>query len=295
MTQVRYGFLSLIFLTFSLEIKAQESFGEKPELVFNNIYDFNLLTADSLVAMEMPLQADSALWNLLSANVAWMQILAGNVEDEYWNKQFSDRILKAKRNLKSKRTKENDKLFYFIIVHAFKTRHELLGENYLNAAADLNTCIDQISQSFGRETEYEPFYLTSGLYYYFMSRAYEDYFILRPYLSMFPDGDKTKGLSYLNRLTKNEDVFLRNESNYFLMRIYLDLEEEYDLAKAYAEALVEENPNNLIFSLYHIKILQKLDFEAVTKEVMKYKSRVQGNNQLTALQKEHFLNELNME
>lgn len=293
LTQVKYVSLSLILLTLSIEIKAQDSFGEKPELVFNNIYNFKLLTADSLVAMEMPRQADSALWNLLSANVAWVQILASNVEDEYWNNQFSDRILKAKLDLEAKGARDNDKLFYFIIVHAFKTRHELLRVNYLSAASDLNTCIDQISKSFGRETEYEPFYLTSGLYYYFMSRAYEDYFILRPYLSMFPDGDKSKGLAYLNRLTKNENVFLRNESNYFLMRIYLDIEEEYELAWAYAKALIKENPNNLIFSLYHIKILHKLDSEALSQEVMKYKSRVKVNNQLTSVQKEHFLNELN--
>jgi len=286
-------FLTLLSAVLFVDARSQVTFGVKPEKVFRQLYDFNILSADSIVKNEIDLQPDSALWNLLSANVAWMEILAGNLENTYWNQQFKTRIKKAKQNLKRDGVEEHEKLFYYIIVHAFKTRHELLNDNYLNAASDLNTCIDQITESFGREEEFESFYLTSGLYYYFMAKAYEDYILMRPYLMFYPDGDEEKGLDYLNRLTQSENIFLRNEANYFLMRIYFDLEEEYAQANSYSALLVSENPNNLIYNLYHIRILQKMNSPLVWKETQSFREKVSENDQLSDHQKEHFINELN--
>jgi hypothetical protein len=291
-----------IFVSFILLISSntqsvfgQDYFGEEANAVFSDLYQFQMLSADTTVNREISSQPDSALWNLLSANVAWMEILAGNLEDPYWNGQFKERIKKAKRNLKREGLDQDDKLFYYIIVHAFKTRHELLNENYLNAASDLNTCIDQISESFGREGDYEPFYLTSGLYYYFMAKAYDEYILMRPYLMFYPDGDLEKGLSYLIRLTKSKDVFLKNESNYFLMRIFHDLEDDQERALGFAKNLVNQNPNNLIYRLYYIKILRKLDSPSIGREVQLYKEKVNSSSQISPSQRTHFLNELKKE
>lgn len=276
-------------------IQAQSYFGKEAGAVFEEIYDFKMLSADSIVNDHLTIKHDTALWNLLSANVAWMEILAGNLESDYWNTQFRKRIGRAKKDLKESDLSKDDKLFYYIIVHAFKTRHELLNDNYINAASDLNTCIDQISESFGREEEYTPFYLTSGLYYYFMAKAYEDYILMRPYLMFYPDGDMDKGLEYLNRLTSHEDVFLRNESNYFLMRIYFDLEEDFEKAIKYADKLVSDNPENLIYQLYQIKILRRLNPEKGVAKELEFKQSTNSNNQLNKQQKAHFLKELYVE
>lgn len=270
----------------------QDYFGEKANKVFSELYQFELHSADSMVKKEINEQADSALWNLLSANVAWMEILAGNIDDPYWNGQFKTRIKKAKQNLKKSGLDEDDKLFYYIIVHAFKTRHELLNDNYLNAATDLNTCIDEIAASFGREEDYEPFYLTSGLYYYFMAKAHADYILMRPYLMFYPDGNEEKGLSYLNRLTNSNNVFLRNESNYFLMRIYLDLEKDNKKALVFAKNLVLNNPNNLIYRLYYLKILTEMNSPLVKNEEIVFKELVSNNREIDKSQRLHFLNEM---
>ena len=288
------GVLFLLFMI-NVDCYAQDYFGKDANQVFEKIYQFKMLSADSIVKDKSPQMADSALWNLLSANVAWMEILAGNLEDEYWNGQFSKRIKTAKKDLKETGYHQNDKLFYYIIVHAFKTRHELLNDNYLNAATDLNTCIDQISESFGREEAYEPFYLTSGLYHYFMAKAYDDYILMRPYLMFYPDGDAQKGLNYLESLVNSENVFLKNESNYFLMRIYYDLEEEYSKALTYAKNLVNENPENLIYQLYYIKVLRHVDSYRVSNIEKEYIRLTQESSQLSKDQRQHFINELNKE
>lgn len=291
----RIGSLLVVLMTFFSNSYSQNYFGDDASKVFENIYQFKMLTADSIVKKQAPQMSDSAIWNLLSANVAWMEILAGNIEDEYWNKQFNTRIKKAKSSLKKKEIEEDDKLFYYIIVHAFKTRHELLNDNYLNAATDLNTCVDQISESFGREEEYKPFYLTSGLYYYFMAKAYDDYMLMRPYLMFYPDGDREKGLQYLNSLIKSDNVFLMNESNYFLMRIYYDLEKDNQRALEYANNLIKANSENLIYQLYYIKILRKTNSAKAELKEKEYIRLAQKSKQLSAEQREHFIQELNSE
>jgi hypothetical protein len=291
----RAGVFFVLLISLCNQSYSQDYFGSEADKVFQNIYQFKMLSADSMVKEQSPLMSDSALWNLLSAHVAWMEILAGNLDGDYWNKQFSTRIKKAKSNLKKAGVEGDDKLFKYIIVHAFKTRHELLNDNYLNAATDLNTCIDQISESFGREKDHEPFFLTSGLYYYFMAKAYDDYILMRPYLMFYPDGDREKGLKYLNSLTNSDNIFLENESNYFLMRIYYDLEEEYSLALKYAVHLVTANPTNLIYQLYHIKILREIDSVKSKFEETKYLKLIQDSKQLSKDQRDHFVRELSSE
>ena len=282
-----------ICLVFSNVIRSQSYFGTEADLVFNSLYGFNLSQSDSIVRANRASMQDTAVWNLLSANVSWMEILAGNMESPVWNAQFEKNIKASKRNLKENGIDEDDRLFYYIIVHAFKTRHELLNDNYINAANDLNTCVDQISESFGREDEYEPFYLTSGLYYYFMAKAHQDYLLMRPYLMFYPDGDMKKGLDYLGRLTTSSDIFLRNESNYFLMRIYYDLEKDFERALRYANNLVVKNPQNLIYRLYLIKILRALESDQLTDMEAIFASAVNSNVDLNSEQKKHFLEQLN--
>ena len=276
------------------QVQGQTYFTEKENAVFKNIYSYRMLTADSLVKAEKNL--NDAVWPLLSANVAWSEILAGNLENDQWNEQFRTGLKESKKLLDKKEDLSDEELFYFIIIHAFKTRHELLNNNYLNAASDLNTCIGQISDSFGKEEEYEPLYLTSGLYYYFIAKAYDDYKWLRPYLLLYPKGDSKKGLSYLYKLTTSSDVFLKNESNYFLMRIYYDLEKDYKRAEMHARYLLKYSPDNLIYRIYYLKIIEELgQSELYAAERLKYIQMTHGSPQLSTEQKQHFISLLDEE
>lgn len=290
--RLKFYILIISFSGFSAALQSQIVEGKEAALAFGYLYDFELVLADSIVQKELQSNPASAKWNLMSAYVAWSQILAGKLEDDYWNDRFNKDIRKAKEILKETKLETNEDLFAYIIVHAFKTRHELLNDNYLNAANDLNTCIDQISDSFGRENEYEPFHLTAGLYYYFMWLAYEDYFWIRPYLMLYPEGDKEKGLAYLTEMTKSSDAFLRNESLYFLMRIYYDLEKDYRLAKKYADILVSDNPNNLIYRLFQYRVALEIDEAHSTELRTEYLNQVNATKSLTGQEKDHFIREL---
>ena len=267
----------------------QDDLKQKVGKVFDLIYDYRLVSADSSIAAYEKQFPSHPVWPLLRANVAWWQILSGKLDDDELNRTFIDQLNTSKTLAKNYELNENEAAFSLIIINAFRTRFDLLNNNYLTAAGYLNACIDDISDSFGQEESYEPFHLTSGLYYYFMQKAHDDYPIMRPYLFFFPDGDKEKGLSYLKRCTTSKDVFLRDEATYFLMRIALDLDKKPEEALFYTSALLKRHPNNVIFRLFEINILHLLERAEDEKQAERqYLISLEANTELTEAQKDYF-------
>ena len=275
---------------------SQDRLKENVGVVFKQIYDYRLLSADSSISVFETERPNHPVWSLLRANLVWWQILSGGIEDDKLKKKFIYHLNESKDKAKNFLEDEDEAAFSLIIVNAFRTRFDLLDNNYLTAASYLNTCIDDISDSFGREEEYEPFYLTSGLYYYFMQKAHEDYPIMRPYLFFFPNGDKDKGMRYLLRCMQSEDIFLREEATYFLMRISFDLDKDPKSSLKYVTSLLNRYPNNLVFRLFEIKALRQLeDIDGVEKSESLYKEALELNNEFTSIQKTYYLSLLKLD
>lgn len=268
---------------------AQGELKAKVSSVFEQIYNYELVSADSSIAVYQRDFPDHPVWPLLKANVAWWQILSGKLDDDDLNKTFIDQLNASKALAKQYTNNADEAAFSLIIVNAFRTRFDLLNNNYLTAAGYLNACIDDISDAFGKEEQYEPFYLTSGLYYYFMQKAHDDYPIMRPYLFFFPDGDKQKGMAYLIKCSKSKDVFLRDEATYFLMRIALDLDDNPTAALLHVSELLKRHPHNVIFRLFERDIYDRLGrAEDKQRSERQYLASVAANNELTAQQKAYF-------
>ncbi len=286
--------LIVAFSVFSTRCVAQEDLKSKVGKVFELIYDYKLISADSSISMYEKQHPDHPVWPLLRANVAWWQILSGRLDDQQLNKKFLSQLNASKARAKSFDGSDDEAAFSLIIVNAFRTRFDLLHNNYLTAAGYLNACIDDISDSFGREPEYEPYYLTSGLYYYFMQEAHDDYPLMRPYLFFFPNGDREKGLAYLSRCAKSSDIFLREEATYFLMRIALDLEKQPEQALVHLNKLLKRYPDNVIFRLFEVDIYKQLgQTEKGLDAELLYRTAVNRNEELSLEQKTYFKELLN--
>ena len=287
-------FRSAVVLIVITAFNVSDSYGQdrlkdNVGVVFKQIYDYRLLSADSSISVFETERPNHPVWSLLRANLVWWQILSGGIEDDKLKKKFIYYLNESKDKAKNFLEDEDEAAFSLIIVNAFRTRFDLLDNNYLTAATYLNACIDDISDSFGREEEYEPFYLTSGLYYYFMQKAHEDYPIMRPYLFFFPDGDKQKGIDFLLKCSSSDDIFLREESTYFLMRIAFDLDKDPKQALGYVGSLLTRYPDNIIFRLFEIKALHSLNQEKeINFSEKSYRASVSGNPELTVSQKEYF-------
>ncbi len=256
--------------------------------VLAHIYDYEFSSATQMLDSLQGEQPSATEWHLLRANVAWWQILAGKVDDAELVKVFEANLDAVTQQL-DKKDLSLEETYQVILVRAFEARFALLDENYISGIRQLNACIDQISETFGSEGQFEPLYLTSGLYYYFMHHAHDDYLFLRPYLMFFPDGDKPTGLNYLERMSKAKDVFLRNEGHYFLLRIYYDLEKDYVKSRSHVNALLDRHPDNLIYRLFSYKIEVALGDEVQTEQERQlYLGSISRNSELDSDEKEFY-------
>ena len=297
MTVIRVSFILALLLMLGVKPSfCQDQLKENVSKVFKQVYDNKFVSADSSIARFQRENPNHPVWSLLRANLIWWQILSGGIEDDELHTQFVFYLNDSKSKAKNFLKEEDEAAFSLIIVNAFRTRFDMLNNNYLTAAGYLNACIDDISDSFGREEEYEPYYLTSGLYYYFMQKAHEEYPLIRPYLFFFPDGDIEKGMRFLLRCTESEDIFLREEATYFLMRISFDLDKDPRGSLKYVNTLLTRHPNNLIFRLFEIKALRQLeDSIGANKSEGLYKRSLEVNNELSTKQKTYYLSLLKIE
>lgn len=273
----------------SFHVFAQGYFNKEINHSFEKIYNYQLISADSIVSKELS-KTNTSEWQLLKVNVAWWQIVSGYNEDKYWNKTFLNQIDQTIKQIGKSNLEIDKNRYYFIILYAFRTRYDVFNDKYFSAVNHLNSCINQIKKSFEKEEEFEPFYLTSGLYYYFMAKAWENYPLMRPYLKIYPKGDKVKGLSYLYKIAKSPDIFLKSEANYFLMRIFYDMEKQYDKAAFHAEYLLKLYPENVMYRYYLIKILEDSGkTEEMQQQIIVYKKHLDKNSELSIAQKKYLL------
>lgn len=231
-------------------------FSKKLENGFIAIYNYKFEEALAITNGLKKTDPNNPRTYLLEANYWWWKILSG--EDTEGNYIKMEGCLdKAMSKIPKRKAKEyNDEELYNIInVYAYRSRIKLLQEKYIKGAQNLNTCIDFVEASFGKENRYELFKLTSGLYYYFVDYGYENYFLARAYLIFLPSGDKEKGLKFLKESAKSKDILVRTEACYFLMRTYCELEENYVEALNYLEPLTKLYPDNLLYRYHHCRIL----------------------------------------
>lgn len=180
--------------------------------------------------------------------------------------------------------------FFYIYLYAMQARLSLQNGSYLQAINSFNKWSAQVEQSLGKEDQFEGFYLTSGLYNYLTSMATQKYKFLRLYTLFYLEGDKELGLMQLEKAFKSDHPIWKTEAAYFLMRIFLDTEENALAAQPYAQWLTTTYPNNLIFQYYYLQILMALgQNEAAAAHTNEIKRLANQNPNISADQRNYFI------
>ena len=270
---------------------ASNKFKEDVYKGFSTIYNFQFLKADSIIKNLKKDYPEMAGTYILAANYYWWLIISGednkSVRINYLtNLELAlQKINKVKPNLLS-----DDDIYNLICIYAYKVRLDAMNKNYLKAFKDLNDCITILKFSFDKEIAYEPFNLTTGLYNYLIGQIKKKYPFLLVYTVFLPYGNKTKGLAMLQKITKSDDEILFAEANYFLMKIYLEEEDNMVKAENCCITLTNSYNSNLLYRYYYFKILLltgKKDESQKQLEILVQESNT--NNELTLLQKKHFI------
>jgi hypothetical protein len=154
----------------------------------------------------------------------------------------------------------------------------------------MKNCVDFIDISLGKEKAYPDFNLTSGLYNYLSDYGTRKYPFLVFYSLMYPRGNMLKGLEQLKVATQNDDEVIRTEAHYFLMKIYIELEKNYEEALYHASYLTEKHPGNLIFLYHYYQLLQLQGKAEMASEVKSdYKYQLKFNTHLSSRQKQYLI------
>ncbi len=101
---------------------------------------------------------------------------------------------------------------------------------------------------------YSDFYLSTGLYNYYVVQYPETHPAIKPLMLFFADGDKKTGLAQLETGAA-KGIFTRTEALYYLVHIYAKHEMQWARALAYSGRLHAQFPANLLFLVRHAEML----------------------------------------
>lgn len=274
--------------------KSNTSADVKPYVykAFQYIYNFEFKKADSVRTIVNKSFPGAPYTHLLNANYYWWRIISGEDAPENitnYNNVVSSAVAAVKGNKKA--SFSNEEIFVFINLYAFRVRLDLLHYKIISAITKLDECIKYFKLSFGNETKYAPFSLTSGLYNYFVAYATDTYPITVPYFMFYPKGDIVKGLAQLSSASVSPDIILNAEGNYFLMKIYFEQRKNFVIAKAYSKNLVAKYPKNLLYQYFYFSILNKGGEKAPARtQLNNLMKQAYDNKQLSQKQRNYFIN-----
>jgi len=278
-----FFFLLLSFQIFSGEIIKDDILEKKIEKAYSDIYAFHF--NDAIVQInEMKKDYSSSPWPyIIASNYHWWMYVAGE-NTEKTIKLYYYNVEMAQERISSNKTHSN--VFCQLAVFSYLSRFEMMQKDYFSVLSRMKTYLNELLFSLGKEEEYKPYSLTSGLYYYLTQSLYDDYILLRPLLMLFPEGDKKKGLRLLKETSYSENDLLANEANYFLAKIYADSEKNYYSALYYTNSLIQKFPDNFIFLYYYKNYRSKISKEEYKWEVQ-YEIEKYNNSQLTEKQNKY--------
>lgn len=257
------------------------------QLALQKLYQFRFNDADSIISELESKHSGDYIPAMARASYHWWSIISQEQNIEI-RLSYSDNLLHAEQLITASSQDQltDEQLFFLIHVHAYRLRLELMQGEYFRAYRNLHQSMKHIGASLGREEEYPAFLLTSGLYNYMTEYIRVNHPVFRFYLLLHPRGSRSLGLEQLKMASMHQDILIKTEATYFLMRIYFDLEEDPAKAFQYAEWLTQQYPENLIYIYYHHQIASKLSLTGqVTGLKHLYHEALKNNPQLTPEQK----------
>ena len=259
---------------------------------YHSLYNFSFSRADSSVLLLSKSDMDRATIYNIKANLLWWKLISGdspnlNLQNCSYNIDESIRL-----NLKNKQ-RDKDFLLNIIYSYSLKARLESYNGNTLKSFICFYKSIGYIRECIKISGTDENVNLILGLYLYLMDYIRDEYNLLSTLLFSFPEGNKTKGLEYLENCSVSKNEMVRTEANYFLFKIYLDLEKDSNKAFVYVRVLNEQYPDNLVFNMEKLKLL--LIFKK-SNETQLYRKmlidKIQTAENINTLQKNHFLSQV---
>ena len=259
---------------------------------FRNLYNFSFHEADSLAEVINSSDIDNLTRNNIKSNLAWWKLLSGDEVDTN-AKRCELSLNESIRSGSKSRQKDLNSLLNLIFYYSLKARLENYTGNTLNSFISFYKSITYVEECIEAPIEDERLKLVLGLYYYLIDYLHHEYFMMSTLLFTVQKGDKIKGLGLLGECSRSGNEMISTEANYFLLKIYSYLEEDYPKARLYGYLLIQQYPGNLVYNVEYYKLLLKMHEK---KESDLFRNKLLGyiNNagNINMNQKNHFILQL---
>ncbi len=255
-----YILLTLILLTgFCRSGTSQTAISvEPPEVVavFEAMYRYNLPEAEKKFKKLYSTSIDPNLIDLTHANLLWWWLISGDDSRDYENLMtvVLNRVI-GRLDQKSVEELRPDEIFTMIHSYAYLTRVDIYLERYISGVVNLKHTMNYLKVALNNSNRFDKYMLVSGLYNYFASVTVAKYPVFLPFFAFAPSSDRQKGFTLLNKCTRMDNLLIRNESLYYLMKINYQLEDNYIRSVEIADELLNSYPNNLIYHYHRFSIL----------------------------------------
>lgn len=235
---------------------------EPPEVieVFEAMYRYNLPDAELKLKELNATNTDQTWIDLAHVNLLWWWMISGDESRDYDN-LMSVVLNRVINRIKSRPggSLSSEDVFTLIHCYAYLTRVDIYLERYFKGIVNLKHTMDYLKIALNHADSYDKYMMVSGLYNYFAAATMTKYPVFIPFFALAPKSDKKLGYQLLSRCAKMDNILIKNESLYYLMKINYQLEEDYPDALRIADQLISQYPNNLIYHFHRFMILIESD------------------------------------
>ncbi len=226
--------------------------------LLESCYHFRFSQADSLlqVVRKAPSPLSHSETHLLEANLLWWKTISGQSEKNL-KTRFFEALETAQKHVKKEKANHLESHLKQLSIQGFRSRMAMLEQSYTSGFFQLNSSLSLFSKLLGKENENPLLLVYNGLYHYYWARSWDNYFLLRPYLVLYPKGKLDKGIQLLEKAAESNMSNIQTEAHYFLMKIWLD-EKKPQKALVHAQVLCKKYPQNAVFQYYQLMSLQQM-------------------------------------
>lgn len=159
----------------------------------------------------------------------------------------------AQKRLKNDEN-EPEGVFFALTAHSYLALKHHNDDELMKAVNEARRTYGYMKQGFELTDKNPEFYLTTGLYNYYVEQYPIDHPIVKPMMWFFRSGNRPLGFRQLE-MANRRATFTRNEAAYFIAHIYLTHENAPNRATIWLKSLSERFPANPVFLMRYTESL----------------------------------------
>lgn len=245
----------LSFTLFSNHLLAQDKQQEKIETGIKKIYNLQFQEANAIFSEIIKQKPNDPTGYFFVAMIDWWKILVDtdNASFDEGFLQKLEKVIEIADKALDKNPDDVSALFFKGGSIGFRGRLYALRREWVSAANDGVEALPIVNRAFELDPANLDISLGFGIYDYYAAVIPERYPIVQPFMFMFPEGDRKRGIKELELVAKS-GKYAKYESRYFLMTLYFHYEKNFIKAEEYANMLIKDFPDNPTFERWQGRI-----------------------------------------